>query len=148
MLKDVEKGAGREPVDLLQRVKQTRVARRMYCLIIVRVGWPRAEEDKALDHILVWHSRPFVCSHTLASVCWLFSPATALSLSSRTQRSVLRSATKSSFCLNFRSRNRLHWPWFVRCQSHSSPGLWSEFGKHWLAQPKSHALPLESMEQS
>lgn len=87
MLKVVEKGAGREPVDLLQRAKQTRVARRMYCLIIVRVGWPRAEEDKALDHILVWHSRPFVCSHTLASVCWFFSPATALSLSSRTQRS-------------------------------------------------------------
>lgn len=72
MLKDVGKGAGREPLDLLQRAlsKQTRVARRMYCLIRVRAGWPQAEGDKALDHILVWHSMPFICSHTLASTCW------------------------------------------------------------------------------
>lgn len=88
MLKDVGKGAGRKPLDLLQRAKPTRVARRMYCLIRVGgVGWPRAEGDKALDHILVWHSMPFICCYTLASVCWLFSPATALSLSSHTQSS-------------------------------------------------------------
>lgn len=87
MLRDVGKGAGREPLDLLQRAKKTRVARRMYCLLRVGAGCPRTEGDKTLDHILVWHSMPCICSHTLTSVCWLFSLAAAPSLSSHTQSS-------------------------------------------------------------
>ena len=87
MLRDVGKGAGREPLDLLQRAKKTRVAKRMYCLIRVGASCPQTEGDKTLDHILVWRSMPCICSHTLASVCWLFSLAAALSLSSHMQSS-------------------------------------------------------------